>query len=100
MATLKASLINIVRKSYRKINVALYTTALAQMPLLYESKIIQVDTSIEEKTGNSRVDVDVGTDRQVAAPATEALLYKHTVKPSYDVSVKIQQIKMIEEVKS
>jgi hypothetical protein len=63
MATLKASLINTVQKSYRKINVALNTTALLQMPLLYENKIIQVYTSIEEKTGKSTVDVDVETDR-------------------------------------
>jgi hypothetical protein len=62
MTTVKASRMNIVRKSYRKINVALNTTALLQMPLLYKSKIIQVDTSIEEKIGKSRVDVDVETD--------------------------------------
>lgn len=40
------------------------------MPLLYDNKIIQLDKSTEEKTGNSRVDVDVVTDRKVPAPAT------------------------------
>jgi hypothetical protein len=52
-ALLRAILIHILRKRNRKINVAIYTTALPLMSSWCDSKIIELDTSTEEKMENS-----------------------------------------------